>query len=252
MRQPARRERIASLLEKTGEVTIADLARGLSVSEMTVRRDLDALAAEGRAIRTHGGACAAARVSFEFAFLRQKRTFQKEKEEIGRLAAKQVGDGQSVILDSGTTTLAVARALRGRADLTVVTTSLPIASELQYQSAIRVLLLGGYLRTGSPDLSGGLTERNLDELRADVAILGADAVGLDGAVYSASPDVAHMLAGMARAATSVYVVVDHSKVGRQALMRYGSVAEWAGIITDSAIDKAAVASLQNAGVTVIR
>ncbi len=251
MKQSARQARIAEFLEVDGEVSISDLARKLDVSEMTIRRDLDALAAQGGIIRTHGGATGAGRVSFEFGFLKQRRRLQKEKDEIGELAAARVSDGQSVILDSGTTTLAVAGALRRHKDLTVITTSLPIASELQYQSSIRVLLLGGYLQTGSPDLGGGLTERNLDELRADVAILGADGVDPDGTVYNASPDVAHMLTRMAAAATTVYVVADHSKLGKPALMRYGNVAGWEGLITDVAADQGIVRALTGAGVNVI-
>jgi len=252
MNQPVRQAKIAEFLEIDGEVSIPDLAQQLDVSEMTIRRDLDALAAQGRIIRTHGGATAAGRVTFEFSFLKQRRKLQREKEQIGRLAAERVSDGQSVLLDSGTTTLAVARALRGHNDLTVITSSLPIASELQYQSTIRVLLLGGYLRSGSPDLSGGLTERNLDELRADVAFLGADGVDPDGTVYSASPDVAHMLTRMAASAATVYVVADHSKLAKRALMRYGNVAEWAGLITDGTVDAGFDEALKVAGVTVIQ
>jgi len=251
MNQSARQAKIAEFLETDGEVAIVDLAQKLGVSEMTIRRDLDALAAQGRIIRTHGGATAAGRVSFEFGFLKKRRRLKKEKDEIGKLAAERVSDGQSVILDSGTTTLAVARALRGHNDLTVITTSLPIASELQYQSAIRVLLLGGYLRIGAPDLRGGLTERNLDELRADVAILGADGVDSEGAVYNADPDVAHMLTRMAAAAAAVYVVADHSKLGQRALMRYGNVADWAGLITDDVGNKTITAALKRAGVRII-
>jgi len=252
MNQSARRARITEFLEVDGEVSIPDLATKLDVSEMTIRRDLDSLADQGRIIRTHGGATAAGRVSFEFGFLKKRKSLQREKDEIGRLAAARVDDGKSVILDSGTTTLSVARALRGQNNLTIITTSLPIASELQYQSAISVLLLGGYLRSGSPDLSGGLTERNLDTLRADMAFLGADGVDPDGSVYSEDPDVAHMLTRMAASAAVVYVVADHSKLAKRALMRYGNAAEWAGLITDGDADPGLVRSLAKSGVNVIQ
>jgi DeoR/GlpR family transcriptional regulator of sugar metabolism len=252
MNQSARQAKIAQLIEVDGEVSVPDLADNLDVSEMTIRRDLDSLAQQGRIIRTHGGAAAAGRVSFEFGFLKKRKNLQNEKDEIGRLAADLVSDGQSVILDSGTTTLAVARALRGRSDLTVITSSLPIASELQYQQAISVLLLGGYLRSSSPDLSGGLTERNLDALRADVAFLGADGVEPDGSVYNEAPDIAHMLTRMAASAAVVYVVADHSKFAKRALMRYGNVNEWEGLITDDDADPGLVRALIKSGVHVVQ
>ena len=252
MTQIARRAEISLQIEAVGEVLISDLATQCSVSEMTIRRDLDTLVEQGRAIRTHGGATASGRVSFEFSFLKKRREKQREKDEIGSRASSLVNDGQIVALDSGTTTLAVARALRGRTGITVVTTSLPIASELQYQPNIRILLLGGLLRSGSPDLSGGLTERNLDELRVDVAILGADAIDVDGAAYSNSVDVAHLLTRMAAAAKQVYVVADHSKLGAQGLMRYGTVQAWNGLITDSLADPKLIDALTSSGVNVIR
>ena len=252
MNQSARQAKITQFIEVDEEVSVPELAKRFDVSEMTIRRDLDSLAEQGRIIRTHGGAAAAGRVSFEFGFLKKRKSLQNEKDEIGRLAAGRISDGQSVILDSGTTTLAVARALRGRRDLTVITSSLPIASELQYQSAINVLLLGGYLRSGSPDLSGGLTERNLDALRVDVAFLGADGVESDGSVYNEAPDIAHMLTRMAASAAVVYVVADHSKLARRALMGYGNVKEWEGLITDSDADPGLVKTLIKTGVQVIQ
>ena len=108
-------------------------------------------------IRTHGGAAMAERISFEFEFLNRIRENHAAKEAIGAAAAAQIQDGESVILDSGTTTLELAKKLRGRSGLTVITSSLPIAAQLQYDQGIEVLLLGGRLRASSPDLAGALT-----------------------------------------------------------------------------------------------
>ncbi len=136
---------------------------------MTVRRDLQSLAAQGKVIRTHGGAAMADRISFEFDFLNRVRRNQPAKKAIAAAAAAQIRDGESVMLDSGTTTLELARLLRGRPRLTIITSSLPIAAQLQFDPQIEVLLLGGRLRTSSPDLAGAITEHNLETLRADVA-----------------------------------------------------------------------------------
>ena len=229
-----------------------ELGRALGVSGMTIRRDLRALAAEGKAIRTHGGAAMAQRISFEFGFLERVKEREAAKTAIGRAAADLVGGGQSVMLDSGTTTLALSRQLHGKAGLTVITTSLPIASELQYDQGIEVLLLGGYLRAASPDLAGALTQSNLETVRADVAFIGADGIDAGGAVYNHSPEVARMLAKMSAAADRVYVVADSAKLGKAALWRFGHLKDWAGLVTDDGADRSLLASLRRAGVSVIK
>src|SRR4051812_34180391 len=106
--QTARRQRIESLLQSEGACSVEYLARELGVSDMTVRRDLQSLASAGRLIRTHGGAAPTEQVTFEFQFLRRARLNQRQKELIGACAAQLIKGGQSVLLDSGTTTLAIA------------------------------------------------------------------------------------------------------------------------------------------------
>jgi DeoR/GlpR family transcriptional regulator of sugar metabolism len=250
MNQQARQQRICELLGTRGNYTVEELAAMLRVSGMTVRRDLQQLAAQGKVLRTHGGAMLAQRISFEFSFLQRMRDNEAAKQAIGRAAAAMIEDGRSVLLDSGTTTLALARCLHGKKRLRVITTSLPIASELQYDQEIEVLLLGGYLRAASPDLSGALTEANVETLRADLAFMGSDGVDASGAVYNNSPEVARMLTKMAAAAQRVYVVADHSKLGKTALYRYGRLKDFAGLITDAAADRAMLSSLRKAGVRV--
>jgi DeoR/GlpR family transcriptional regulator of sugar metabolism len=252
MSQETRQKRICEWLARRGECSIEELAQRLGVSGMTIRRDLAALAGRGKVIRTHGGAAPAERVSFEFEFLRRVRKNQAAKEAIAAAAAAQVKDGESVMLDSGTTTLELAKRLRGKRNLTVITTSLPIAAQLQYDPQIEVLLLGGYLRASSPDLAGALTEANLETLRADAAFLGADGIDLKGNVYQDSPELARMLTKMAASATRVYVVADGSKLGRTALWRFGRLPDWAALITDSGADRGERALLKKAGVRVLQ
>ncbi|MEN8254487.1 MAG: DeoR/GlpR family DNA-binding transcription regulator [Verrucomicrobiota bacterium] len=251
MNQTTRQEKIVDLISETGEGSIQDFARQFKVSEMTIRRDLDQLALQGRVIRTHGGATLAGQVSFEFGFLKRKKQNQTEKEAIARRVAELVRDGQSVMLDSGTTTLAIARALRSKKGLTIITSSLPIASELQYHQDTRVLLLGGYLRSGAPDLEGALTESNLEQLRADIAFLGADGIDRKGHAYNASLSVGRMLTKMTASANEVYVVADQDKLGRTALSRYGNIAKWSGLITSRSADKPLLAALRRNGVRIL-
>lgn len=252
MNSRQRQEQIAALLETQEHCGVAELARRLGVSDMTIRRDLRALASHGRAIRTHGGAAATPRVSFEFEFLRRGKTQESAKRAIAAAAAQFVRDGERVLLDSGTTTLALAQLLKSKRDLTVITTSLPIASTLQFCAGVRVLLLGGVLRADSPDLIGALTEANLEQLRADVAVIGADAIDERGTIYHQSPEIARLVGKMAASAARVYVAADSSKIGRTALARSGSLRKWNGLITDSGIASTTSAALKRAGVRVIK
>jgi DeoR/GlpR family transcriptional regulator of sugar metabolism len=252
MGQVVRQKQISELIAQRGECAIEELVEQFGVSGMTIRRDLQTLADQGKVIRTHGGAAMAERISFEFEFLNRVRDNQRAKEAIGAAAAAQVKDGESVMLDSGTTTLELAKCLRARQGLTIITSSLPIAAQLQYAQQIEVLLLGGRLRASSPDLAGAITESNLETLRADVAFLGADAIDRQGGAFQQSPEVARMLTRMAASASRVYVVADGSKLGKTALWRFGRLPDWAALITDASADRSLLASLKKAGVRIIK
>jgi DeoR/GlpR family transcriptional regulator of sugar metabolism len=249
--QAARHRQIETLLRTMGTCTVDFLARELAVSDMTIRRDLRQLADAGRIVRSHGGAAPAEQVLFEFQFLQRTQIAKQQKEEIATTAAELVRDGQSVLLDSGTTTLALARRLVDRRGVTVITTSLPIASVLQRSAGVETLLLGGFLRRDTPDLGGPLTESNLDSLRADLAFVGADGVDVAGNVYNASIGIGQMLGKMASRAAEAYVVADSTKFGRTQLKQFGNAANWRGLITDRGISPATLDALRNAGVNVI-
>jgi len=228
----ARRDAILKEVGVRGECGVDDLADMFSVSTMTIRRDLQELAGAGRVVRTHGGAAPASRVSFEFRFLERARQLRGEKQAIADKALEHVEDGMSIMLDSGTTTLAIARKLRLKRDLTVITTSLPIASELFGFDNVRLLLLGGFLQHDSPDLSGALTESNLESLHADIAFVGADGIDAKGNVYNRQPALGRMIGKMADASQHVYAVADHSKLDGRALVRFGNLKDYTALITD--------------------
>ncbi len=247
-----RRGRILAVLDRQGERSIEVLAQEFGVSEMTIRRDLQELADEGRIIRTRGGAAPAGHISFAFSFLERTRQHAAEKEHIARIALSLIRPGQSVLLDSSTTTLAIARQLPTIPGLTVITTSLPIASALYGRDGIDVMLLGGVLRNTAPDLTGALTESSLELIRADIAFIGADAIDEDGFIYNTSPEVGRMLKRMADAATRVCAVADHSKIGRHQLMRFANVADWHGLITDTGLDPDIGQRLVRAGVQLLQ
>jgi len=245
-----RQKQILEHLNIQGQCTVDFLAETLEVSEMTIRRDLIALASAGMIVRTHGGATPAESVLFEFSFLERRHHQRAAKDTIGAAAAELVPDGASLILDSGTTTLAVARHLRGKRKLTVITTSLPIASVLQRHGNADILLLGGFLRKDSPDLEGPLTESNLSGLRADIAILGADGIDGQGTAYSNSLNVAKLLGKAMSAAGHTYVVADSQKLGRASLTAYGKLKDCAGLLTDGEIPATLLQQYRKLGISV--
>ncbi len=247
----ARRNQILHVLQEQGECSVEDLAAQFAVSAMTIRRDLEMLKTNGRIMRTHGGASATSRISFEFRYLQRAQVQRAAKAAIAAKAVELIADGESVLLDSGTTTLAIAEQLRHRRNLTVVTASLPIASTLYGCEGIALLLVGGYLRHDEPDLAGVVTETNLEMIRPDVAFTGADAIDEKGNIYQTSPDLASMLSRIDQPARRVYVVADHTKMGRTSLMRMRNLREWSGLITDSGIDGEFARKLTRAGGQVI-
>jgi DeoR/GlpR family transcriptional regulator of sugar metabolism len=246
-----RQEEIARRVGSAEEVSVGALARRLGVSEMTVRRDLQALEARGLVLRTHGGAVPAERVAFEFAFRRHQQTHLAAKQAIARRAARFVRDGQRLLIDTGTTTLELAKLLARTRKVTVVTTSLAIVSAVQFAPGIGTVLLGGFLRPGSPDLCGPITERNLEDLHVDLAFLGADAVSLDGSFYSGDLNVARLAAKMIDCGERAYVLADSSKLGRKSLARFARARQVEALITDRRITSAQKRALKKAGLKVL-
>jgi len=233
----ARQEEIVSLVSKNGEVSVAKLARRFRVSEMTVRRDLEQLYRSGRLRRTHGGAVPSRAGVAEFLFQQKRNLHAAQKRAIGHKVATLIQPGMTVYLDTGTTTLEVARAIAAIENLTVLTTSLVIASELQTQANVDLILLGGNVRRDSPDLTGPLAEDNLARFRADIGVVGADAVSPEGA-FTTDIRVANVAKAIAASATTVVLATDSSKFGKTAFAKYASLKDIDYVITDTGCPRA--------------
>ena len=172
---PAQRRQEILHAVRAGTAQVGDLASVFGVSEMTVRRDLDSLESEGKLTRVHGGAVSVT-AEPSFAEIVVERLDQKNR--IGALAADMVEDGQTIILDIGTTALQVARHLRGR-EVTVITTNLAAYEELLPETTIELILLGGIVRRNYRSLVGVLAEDALRQLRADLCFIGASGIESD-------------------------------------------------------------------------
>lgn len=227
-----RLEEIRKLLERKNSVIIPDLALKFGVSEMTIRRDLEKLEESEEVRRIHGGAMIAKRRVFEFDFRGKRQRERTAKEAIAKEAVKLVSPGQRLILDNGTTTLQLAVELKQIPGLTIITSSLAVASELQF-SGFEVILTGGILREGSPHLTGMLTQHSLNILRGDILFQGADAVDASGGLYNEDMQMAQVDQKMREQADTCCVLADSTKIGITALTRTGSLKEVDVLVTDN-------------------
>ncbi|MGA8492183.1 MAG: transcriptional repressor AgaR [Terriglobales bacterium] len=245
-----RRRLILQMLNRDGRVLVGDLARHFRTSQVTIRKDLDILQAHGRIHRTHGGALPARESALEDPTLREKeKLHRREKSQIAAAAARMVKEGQVVILDSGTTTTAIARALREREHLTIITNAVNIAAELS-GSPLDVILTGGTLRKNSFSLVGPIAEETLRRLNADILFLGVD--GFDVHYGLSTPNLleAKVNRAMMDVARVVVAVCDSSKFGRRSLSSIAPLSFVHHLITDRGIPKSDLAALRKTGIEV--
>ena len=247
----ARHARIRELLSGQSGVSIAALAREFGVSEMTVRRDLTALEGHAHIERTHGGAVLTQRMILEFDYRDKRARNSAAKLAIAAEARKLVKPGHRIILDTGTTTLELACLLRDASDVTVITASLAVASELQHAAGVEVILLGGVIRRGSPDLTGPATEHCLDLFAADILFQGADGIGTDGRIYNSDLRLARVDKHMRLVAERCCVLTDHTKIGVTALACSGSLADADILITSEGAPLNTLRRFSKLGVKVI-
>lgn len=246
-----RRQHIMELLEKEGRVLVSELSSSLSISPLTIRKDLDYLSARGLLERTHGGALSPQKTTMLDPSLRVKESHQmKEKKAIAEAAAGLVREGQCVLLDSGTTTTAVARALRRFTYLTVVTNALNIAAELS-DTDFDIILVGGTLRKNAFSLVGPLAEEVLRDLRVDILFLGVDGFDVEAGITTPNLLEAQVNRLMMKASSSVVAVCDSTKFDRRSLALITPTAAVNIVITDKKIEAQKRRILEDAGVKVI-
>jgi DeoR family fructose operon transcriptional repressor len=241
-----RRRHILGILAADERAEVSDLAARFDVSESTIRRDLESLARSGAIERTRGGAVPALRL--EPSYAQKRHSHEVEKLAIARAAARLVEPGASVLLDAGTTTLSVARALRGIRELTVATTSLPIALELADRA--RVIVVGGALRDRTVALVGPLAERAIDQLHVDIAFIGTNGVAVGAGFTTPTWEEASVKARMIGAATTAVVVADGSKVGEITFARICDLDAVDLLVTDESAPPAELTALRTAGLRI--
>ena len=248
-----RQDRIARIVEEHGRARVNDLAHRFGVSAVTIRKDLVALEADGRVVRTHGGAIVPDRNAPELAFDIRERLRQDEKAAIGAAAVELIHDGESIVMDASTTALAVARRLKaqgGWSGLTVLTNGLRLASELAGSPGIVVLMLGGRVRWEALSVVGQLGDGLFSRINVQKAIIGAAGFTLESGLSDATDEEAQIKRSMVAAAREVIAIVDHTKWERAAFATFCHTDQITSVLTDAQAPAAMVAALVKAGIDV--
>lgn len=241
---------IADLVQERGSVRGSELVDLFGVTDETVRRDLSRLAKLGVVHRAHGGAVAA-RPTDETTTAVRLREHADEKIAIGRRAAELVAPGTTIILDSGTTTLCLARALRPVHDITVVTTAVTNALELLGNPGTTVVMTGGVIRPSTFGASGRLAAATLHELHVDQAFIATHSASVRGGLTYPSFEEVDAKRAMIEAASEVILLADHSKFGREALVRVAPMSAVHRIVTTPGVDPDELAAIRDLGIDVV-
>jgi len=248
---PERQKQILSLLTRQRRLSVTEIVEQFSISEATARRDLESLASQGKAQRVHGGVIAVEQAPPESPILERESEQADEKTRIGRAAASLVTDKEAVFLGSGTTVLEVARNLRDRKNLTVITNSLPVLNMMAGIQEITVISLGGMLRESELSFIGHITEQALTEVRADKVIMGARGVSLEHGLTNDYLQETLTDRAIMKIGREVIIVADHTKANRVATALLAPLDSMQTFVTDSKADRKFIQALKKNGINVI-
>ncbi len=251
---PELNKRHAAILRQVqqgGTVQVTKLANALGVTEVTIRRDLAYMEKKGLLVRFHGGAVLPQAMVQDVSFQTKLHTRQDEKVRIAAAAAALVPDGATIALAAGTTIAAVARALRDKANLTVVTNAVNIAWELSQNPEIHLVITGGRVRERSYAMVGLSAEHALRELAVDIAFVGVNGISPEFGFTTPNQEEAHIHKLMLGRARRAVIVSDSSKFGRVAFARIAGPNQVHTLITDREAPVTLVEALTKGGVEVL-
>jgi DeoR family transcriptional regulator of aga operon len=248
----SRRKKILEGIHETGEVLISDLSKAFNVSEVTIRNDLEYLERKNQLIRVRGGAIHSDNlVSVDQRLAEKNRLHKMEKAAIGRRAASLIREGETIIVDSGSTTAEIVKHLGGMRQLNVITNALNIVNMLTSFVHINVIVPGGYLRQNSMSLVGPLAEKNLRAFYVDKLFLSTDGFDTTQGIFTPNIDEAHLNAIMIEISREVILVTDSSKFKRRSLAFICTTDKIKTVVTDRNIPDDDRKRLEHAGVEII-
>ncbi|MFD0717004.1 DeoR/GlpR family DNA-binding transcription regulator [Paenibacillus sp. GCM10027626] len=245
-----RKMKIVEYVRKHRTATIVTLAREFGVHEATIRRDLMEIEQDGLLKRTHGGVIVEQWTHDEPSFSERSTHKLDQKERIGRQAASLVEDGDHIIIDSGTTTVHIARNLVYRSNITVVTNDINVAAELRDAAGVKVILTGGELYPSSYMLNGMFTDYVLQSLHASKAFIGTPALHPQHGLMHPEAALVPAKQGMIRAASEIIVVTDDSKIGKLSLHTVAPNSAIHMLITGKEASEETLQQFRESGITV--
>jgi len=249
----SRRARILEELETKGQITVSELSRLFKISEVTIRNDLAHLEKQNMLIRARGGAIKIKfyRLGIDPSISDKQKEYLKEKQKIAKAAIKLIEDGDTIILDSGTTTTEIAKNLEQFKNLTIITNALNIAIILSEYEGFNVFMPGGILRKKSLSLVGVLADENFGKFYCDKLFLGVDGFDTNHGLSTPNSDEAHLNQIMIHMAKKVIVVTDSRKFLRRRFAFISPLSSIHVVITDSGIREEDKSRLEKNGVEVI-
>lgn len=245
-----RHQVILNKLAESGHVNVQDLSIQMKVSDVTIRKDLKLLEDKNLLFRTHGGASQTNPYTNDKPVAEKERLNAEEKRSIAKTAAAMIGRNDSIIIASGTSMLALARAIHPEGHLTVITSALNVALELSHHLNVEILQLGGQLRQNSSSVMGPYAEQILNDVSCSILFLGVDGIDLETGLTTTSLMEARLNQRMIDAAQVTIVLADSSKFGKRGLGKICALDQIQHIITDSGISPELVKLLEEKGVSV--
>ena len=246
-----RRSIIIKELDLKGKVVVSDLSQKFAVSEVTIRNDLAQLEKKNILIRARGGALKIDFAGIDYQISEKYKINRKSKQIIGQKGASFVHEGDTVMIDSGTTTMELVRNLDKKMSLTVITNGLNIANQLSKNNNVNVIMPGGVLRNKSFSLIGAPAEKSLRNYFCDKLFLGVEGMDVDFGLSTANIEEAHFKRTMIEMSDQIIVLADSSKIRKRNLAFICPVSRIDILITDSGISNEQKTAFENAGVEVM-
>jgi len=245
-----RQQKIEDLVKQNVSVQVNELATQFKVSESTIRRDLQEMETNGLLVRTHGGAMEVSRSNYEMSFREKEVENISAKQKIGEIAAAMVQDGDTIILDSGTTTLEIAKRITAKS-VTVITNSIDIALEISNRENIELIVAGGSLRHTTRAMVGTLTENVFKNFRVNKAFVGVNGISIKDGFTTPSFLESQVKKTIIEVAEKAIIVADASKFNKVYFSIIGELKDAASIITSESIDKEMQIKFKELGVVII-
>jgi DeoR family transcriptional regulator of aga operon len=231
----ARRSEIIELLKKQENISVTELSKKYKVSEVSIRNDFAHLEDKGLLIRTSGGAISKQPKSFDLSLNQRLKKYFKEKQNIGKKATEFIKEGDTIVMDSGSTTLRIAENLDRFKQIKLITNSLPVAEKVADFKGVEVIIPGGFLRPEMRSLIGPIAEKNLLNYYCDIAFLAVDGIDCDNGFSTPVLYEATFSRTMIEISKKVIVVTDSSKFQRRSFVKIASMDKIDVIITDKGI-----------------